>query len=307
MGVHTTFVRSVDLDEWTLRQIDAMRLGGNANAREYFRKHGLTDMNTKIEKKYQSKAAQSYRKVLGDWIDAEALKRGEGMESTTTSNISNSNSSSNPLMDSLHAADAQEAAAMAKAAAAGVSNTNAPPVAVAKAVQASQLHAGKGKLLTPPSSGNAPKLVLRKPASGSSLGMLKKKPTAAGRKVTGLRVSSSSTTTTTNTNANDGNSSDDGMEDIDKTMRLAKADKEEAAKAVEAQKEATSPAALAAAAQQEEAARKLALQLEQQTHIAAATAAAKQSPSATKPAPTQTMADSLAKMKAGNSDFFAGL
>mmetsp|Transcript_8551 Transcript_8551/g.19648 ORF Transcript_8551/g.19648 Transcript_8551/m.19648 type:complete len:105 (+) Transcript_8551:83-397(+) len=29
MGVHTTFVRSIDLDEWTQRQIDAMRLGGN--------------------------------------------------------------------------------------------------------------------------------------------------------------------------------------------------------------------------------------------------------------------------------------
>jgi Putative GTPase activating protein for Arf len=50
LGVHTTFVRSVDLDEWTARQMDAMRLGGNANAQAYFRKHGISDLNTKIEK-----------------------------------------------------------------------------------------------------------------------------------------------------------------------------------------------------------------------------------------------------------------
>ena len=28
MGVHITFVRAVDLDEWTQGQLDAMRLGG---------------------------------------------------------------------------------------------------------------------------------------------------------------------------------------------------------------------------------------------------------------------------------------
>jgi hypothetical protein len=29
------------LDEWTLQQVDAMHLGGNANATQYFCKHGL--------------------------------------------------------------------------------------------------------------------------------------------------------------------------------------------------------------------------------------------------------------------------
>jgi ADP-ribosylation factor GTPase-activating protein 2/3 len=56
MGVHLTFVRSVDLDEWTQPQIDAMRIGGNANARQYFRKHGFTDLyGGKTEKKYKAK------------------------------------------------------------------------------------------------------------------------------------------------------------------------------------------------------------------------------------------------------------
>ena len=302
MGVHTTFVRSVDLDEWTQRQIDAMRLGGNANAREYFRKHSLTDMNTQIEKKYKSKAAQSYRKVLGDLVDAEALKRGEGTPGTTTADATSNGTSSNPLMESLLAADLQDAEIAARAAAAGGTTNATTQVAVAKAVQASQMHAGKGKLITPPSSGNAPKIVLRKPSSGSSLGMFKKKPMGAAKKSSGLRVNS-----TTSSLSNDGNSSDDGMEDIDQTMRKAKEAENEATKAAAAQKEAAAPAAVAAAAvaaQQVEDARSLAMKLEQQAQISNPP---NKTPPAAKLAPKQTMADSLAKMKAGNSDFFSGL
>lgn len=48
MGVHLTFVRSVDLDEWTQRQIDAMRIGGNDNAKKFFKKQGVTDFHNKV-------------------------------------------------------------------------------------------------------------------------------------------------------------------------------------------------------------------------------------------------------------------
>lgn len=78
LGVHLTFVRSCDLDEWTQNQIDAMRLGGNGNARSYFRKHGFTDLyGGKIDKKLKSKAAQSYKLELAKLVEAEAVKRGE--------------------------------------------------------------------------------------------------------------------------------------------------------------------------------------------------------------------------------------
>ena len=40
MGVHITFVRSTDLDEWTSEQLCAMTMGGNGKARAYFKKHG---------------------------------------------------------------------------------------------------------------------------------------------------------------------------------------------------------------------------------------------------------------------------
>jgi ADP-ribosylation factor GTPase-activating protein 2/3 len=80
MGVHLTFVRSCDLDEWTQIQIDAMRLGGNGNARAYFRKHGFTDLHGgKTEKKYKSKGAVSYKAELAKLVAAAAAKRGEGV------------------------------------------------------------------------------------------------------------------------------------------------------------------------------------------------------------------------------------
>ena len=103
MGVHLTFVRSVDLDEWTQPQIDAMRLGGNGNARAYFRKHGFTDLyGGKTDKKYNSKAAQSYKCELSKLVAAAAAKRGDvNAESKEDSSAENGGS----LLKNLEDAD----------------------------------------------------------------------------------------------------------------------------------------------------------------------------------------------------------
>uniref|UniRef100_A0A7S0UGL9 Arf-GAP domain-containing protein n=1 Tax=Pseudo-nitzschia delicatissima TaxID=44447 RepID=A0A7S0UGL9_9STRA len=149
MGVHLTFVRAVDLDEWTQRQIDAMRLGGNDNARNYFRKHGLTEMHGKIEKKYNSKAARAYRAELTKQLDAAAVQRGELVEN------GNAAASAGSLMENLSLQDQQTApqAVTAKPA----------TTAVPTAKKASQLAGARGKLVvTPPNSGN---LGLRKPGT----------------------------------------------------------------------------------------------------------------------------------------------
>jgi ADP-ribosylation factor GTPase-activating protein 2/3 len=180
MGVHTTFVRSLDLDEWTQRQIDAMRLGGNANARKYFREHGLTDMHGKIEKKYTSKAANAYRAELQKQVDAAAVQRGEAVTTTTTSVDVGGG-----LLENLSLQDKQNAAAAA-------AQSAAKPVATAvpTAKLASQMAGARGRLVvTPPSSGNltsgststssATAGMLRKPA-GKSMNskMLLKKPSS---------------------------------------------------------------------------------------------------------------------------------
>lgn len=64
MGVHITFVRSVELDEWKPSQLRIMGVGGNKNGRDFFRKHGITDMNMKADTKYTSRAARMYRQHL---------------------------------------------------------------------------------------------------------------------------------------------------------------------------------------------------------------------------------------------------
>jgi len=181
LGVHTTFVRSVDLDEWTQRQIDAMRLGGNGNARQFFRQHGI-ELHGKIEKKYTSKAAALYRAELTKQVEAAAAQRGEAVtasEATTVGEVGN-------LLENLAFQQKQEAST----ARTELQKLNSKPVTTAqpKAVLASQNVAAKGKLVvTPPSSGNAPApLLLRKPATAMSGSMmLKKKPATAGG---GLRI-----------------------------------------------------------------------------------------------------------------------
>lgn len=167
MGVHLTFVRSVDLDEWTQRQIDAMRLGGNENAREYFRKHGFTDFHGKMEKKYKSKAAQSYRVELAKLVEAAAVQRGEAALEEVAALYANNLSLDDPTPE----------------ATAGMAMTSGSiPVAQPSAKLASELPGAKGGLKTPPSSGSGPKLVLRKLSSGASStssagkNLLKKKP-----------------------------------------------------------------------------------------------------------------------------------
>jgi ADP-ribosylation factor GTPase-activating protein 2/3 len=71
MGVHITFVRSCDLDEWTSEQLETMKLSGNANAANFFKRHGVTDEQMQSEKKYKSKAAQEYKKHLSKLLNEE--------------------------------------------------------------------------------------------------------------------------------------------------------------------------------------------------------------------------------------------
>lgn len=186
MGVHTTFVRSVDLDEWTQRQIDAMRLGGNANARKFFRQHGLTDMHGKIEKKYTSKAAVSYRNELKKQVDAAAVARGEAVAMDA-----NDVAKAGSLLENLALQDKADAAA----ALVDLQKSNKQPVtAQPKAVLASKNASAKGKLVvTPPNSGGLKAPMLRKPASKASSTMLLKKKSSGGA-TTKLRVNKLSVT-----------------------------------------------------------------------------------------------------------------
>lgn len=182
MGVHTTFVRSVDLDEWTQRQIDAMRLGGNGNARKFFRSHGVSDMHGKIEKKYTSKGSQVYRAELAKLVEAAAVQRGEGTGNDAVVATGN-------ILENLALQQQKEAD---QASSQSVKSSTPATVAQPKAQLASKMSGTRGKLVvTPPNSGGVPTLrkptgslpTLRKPAGkpASSTMLLKKKPTGGAK------------------------------------------------------------------------------------------------------------------------------
>ena len=240
MGVHLTFVRSVDLDEWTQRQIDAMRIGGNGNARAFFRKHGLTDMHQKTDKKYNSKAAKAYRIELEKLVNAEARKRGELVEGDDGAGAASGGGGG--LLDNLDDAMQKDQADEAKRAIAAARNGGAAGV-LRPAAKLASSHSGAGRLnVTPPTSGGLKmngtaagggtsaasgtgKLLLRKPSSGTGASKLRmtKKPSSVGTK---LRVSKLST-------------DDDGFEDIDATQRrVAEEEKKEKEEAEQAKRDA---------------------------------------------------------------------
>jgi ADP-ribosylation factor GTPase-activating protein 2/3 len=282
MGVHLTFVRSVDLDEWTQRQIDAMRLGGNGNARSFFRKHGFTDLyGGRAEKKYTSKAAVAYRAELAKMVEAEAAKRGEGTAQAVESTGS--------LLDNLELVEKKEQDELAKVKLAEArANATGASVLQAKATQASSL-AGASKLAVRPSAGGGSKVVLRKLSSGglSASGMLKKKPSNVGSK---LRVNKLAV-------AANGDA-DEAFEDVETTQKAV----------AEAEKEAVQLAA------DEALAKKLQAELNNGAPVRSMNGR-NEIPDEPEPAEKQeikppekkvsAMEENMARLKAMNSDFFA--
>ena len=237
MGVHVSFVRSVDLDEWTQRQIDAMRIGGNDNAKKFFRKHGCTDFHTKTVKKYTSKAAVAYRAELEKLVNAEAAKRGEG-----SGTVSSEEGAPSSLLENADAImkkglDEEARSKLEAARANGGVTSSSAGVLQPTAKLASSFAGAKGKLNTPtvtptptpPASGGlsangllakttatssgGSKLVLRKPSASSASSKLLRKTSSmsTGSKLRVNKISSSAASSTVG--------SEDDFEDVAATQK----------------------------------------------------------------------------------------
>jgi len=67
MGVHISFVRSLKMDRWKLKELYAMELGGNKNALEYYQQH---DMIRDGKPDHEAAAHARYKLDLAQKCDA---------------------------------------------------------------------------------------------------------------------------------------------------------------------------------------------------------------------------------------------
>ncbi|KAK5118521.1 hypothetical protein LTR62_003036 [Meristemomyces frigidus] len=76
LGVHISFVRSTNLDQWQWDQLRRMKVGGNESATKYFQSHGgsaaLASKDPK--QKYTSNAASKYKDDLARRVEADSKK-----------------------------------------------------------------------------------------------------------------------------------------------------------------------------------------------------------------------------------------
>mmetsp|Transcript_3750 Transcript_3750/g.4193 ORF Transcript_3750/g.4193 Transcript_3750/m.4193 type:complete len:466 (-) Transcript_3750:369-1766(-) len=63
LGVHLSFVRSVNMDSWSADQLKKMTSGGNEPMNKFFEEYGVSK-HTDIVQKYNSKAAEYYREKI---------------------------------------------------------------------------------------------------------------------------------------------------------------------------------------------------------------------------------------------------
>jgi len=76
LGVHISFVKSTNLDQWQWEQLRRMKTGGNESATKYFQSHGgsaaLASKDPKT--KYTSNAANKYKDELARRVEADQRK-----------------------------------------------------------------------------------------------------------------------------------------------------------------------------------------------------------------------------------------
>jgi hypothetical protein len=63
------------LDKRKNQELKMMEAGGNANAKAFFRDHGVADGSLKVDAKYQTRAAQLYKNKLRDSQDESKKKK----------------------------------------------------------------------------------------------------------------------------------------------------------------------------------------------------------------------------------------
>lgn len=101
LGVHISFVRSTNLDQWQWDQLRLMKVGGNESATKFFQQNGGTAaLNSKDPKtKYQSSAATKYKEELKKRAGRDAAEYPTEVVITDTAGTGSTDSTSTPADD----------------------------------------------------------------------------------------------------------------------------------------------------------------------------------------------------------------
>lgn len=71
-GVNVSFVRSVNMDTWSEKQLNHMMYGGNGKLRQFFKSYGIPE-DAPIDFKYRTRAGQYYRDQLKALVENEII------------------------------------------------------------------------------------------------------------------------------------------------------------------------------------------------------------------------------------------
>ncbi|KAK4744636.1 hypothetical protein SAY87_010948 [Trapa incisa] len=155
LGVHVSFVRSTNLDSWSVDQLKMMIFGGNNRAHAFFKQHGWSD-GGKIEAKYTSRAAELYKQILSKEV-AKSMVEDVGLPSSPSASqaghagnvFSDVKVSGTPQESSPGKQDVPEASASPKVSHTFVSTSLKKPLVARKSGKTGGL--GARKLTTKPS------------------------------------------------------------------------------------------------------------------------------------------------------------
>ena len=119
MGVHITFVRSIDMDDWSMEQLRTMELSGNEKAAKFFRANGCRDLHMKLQDKYSSPAAKKYAAEIKKQVAAAtAAAKGKPAKAPSEGGGSEPPSPMSALWQGLNNSSGANAAALSSAMAA---------------------------------------------------------------------------------------------------------------------------------------------------------------------------------------------
>ena len=133
LGVHISFCRSTTMDKWTYRQLYRCAVGGNARAREHWKRSGV-DPHQKIDAKYSSMTAAQYKTSLEKDV-ADMCRQGLGMLAAPAGGAAAAKGAdaANPFADYINAIAPQPNRVKSGPSPGASSGTNSPVPAVAKA------------------------------------------------------------------------------------------------------------------------------------------------------------------------------